>query len=182
MTLQANLRLVTPTNVKDHFTINIVEIILPDKGNMMKGKLDKQFLFEVNLHWNKSNKGILSAQGIQESIHVSTPAQLGGEGKLWTPEYLFLSSINSGFMTTCLAYADKMALAVAHFECSILGQIEIIEGRYKFTNINLYPKLFIAEEALRKKAAIVLNKTHKYCMITNSINAIVFYHSEVLIS
>jgi ribosome biogenesis GTPase A len=33
---------------------------------------------------------------------------------------------------------------------------------------------------LREKANHALEKTHKYCLVTNSVNADVFYHSEVL--
>jgi organic hydroperoxide reductase OsmC/OhrA len=147
----------------------------------MRGKTDKQFLFEVDLEWGNKNEGNLSTKDVFGFIQVTTPAQFGGKGELWSPEHLFLGAISSGFMTTCMAYANKMALDIAHFECAIIGQIEIIEGKYKFTNINLYPKLFIANEEQRTKATIALNKTHKYSLITNSINAIIYYHSEVLI-
>ncbi|HEY6504798.1 MAG TPA: hypothetical protein VIZ28_12535, partial [Chitinophagaceae bacterium] len=42
--------------------------------------------------------------------------------------------------------------------------------------------VYIAGEDLREKAGIALEKTHKYCLISNSINAEIFYHSEILIA
>ncbi len=145
----------------------------------MKGKTDKQFLFEVKLNWQENNKGILSASDAEGTIDVATPPEFGGEGKPWSPEHLFLSAISSCFMTTYLAFAKKMQFDISAFECNIIGQIEIVNGKYKFTRINVYPKIFVADESLKEKANIALEKTHKYCLISNSINAAIFYHSEI---
>lgn len=146
----------------------------------MAGKTDKQFFFEVQLNWLADTRGILSAKDASGTIHVAMPPEFGGEGRPWTPEHLFLSSISSCFMTTYLSFARKLRFELSHFDCNTIGQIEIIDGKYKFTNINVYPKVYIAEEALREKANMAMEKTHKYCLITNSVNAAVFYHSEVV--
>ena len=148
----------------------------------MTGKTDKQFLFEVQLNWLSGTSGILSANDAEGVLKVATPPGFGGNGKPWTPEHLFLSSISSSFMTTYLAYAKKGRFDIYHFECDTIGQIEIIDGRYKFTHINLYPKVYIGDETLREKATLALKKTHQYCLVTNSVNATVVYHSEVLIA
>jgi peroxiredoxin-like protein len=147
----------------------------------MAGKTDKQILFEVQLNWLADKKGILSARDAAGTVHVATPPVFGGEGKPWTPEHLFLSSINSCFMTTLLAFAQKSGVTISGFECNAIGQIEIVEGKYKFTNINLYPKIFIANESLREKLNLVVEKTHKYCLISNSVNAVIYYHTEVIL-
>lgn len=148
----------------------------------MAGKTDKQFLFEVQLNWLAGTKGILTAKNVNRSIHVSTPPIFGGEGKPWTAEHLFLSSVSSSFMSTYLLFAKKLGFEIDGFECNTIGQIEIIEGKYQFTNINLYPKVFIKGEELRDKAKTALEKTHKRCLIVNSLSATVFYHSEVLVT
>lgn len=144
-------------------------------------KTDKRFLFEVQLDWLAGTRGILSAKDADGTVHIATPPAFGGEGRPWTPEHLFLSSISSCFMTTYLVFAKKYLFEISHFECNAIGQIEVINGKYKFTSVNLYPKVYIADETLRKKANLALEKTHKHCLITNSVNADVFYHSEVLI-
>ncbi len=147
----------------------------------MTGKTDKQFLFEVQLDWQAGTRGILSARDAAGTILVATPPEFGGDWNLWSPEHLFLSSISSCFMTTYLAFAKKFHFAVSHFNCNAIGQIEIVDGKYKFTQINVYPTIQIAEEALREKANLAVEKTHKYCLISNSVNAQVFYHSQVLL-
>ncbi len=147
----------------------------------MKGKTDKQFLIEVKLNWQEKNKGVLSAVDADGIIDVATPPEFGGEGKPWSPEHLFLSSVSSCFMTTYLAFAKKMQFNISAFECNTIGQIEIVNGKYKFTLINVYPIISVADESLKEKANVALEKTHKYCLISNSINAAIFYHSQVKI-
>ncbi|MBL0146240.1 MAG: OsmC family protein [Chitinophagaceae bacterium] len=147
----------------------------------MAGKTDRQFFFEVQLNWIEETKGALTAKEADGLIHVGTPAKFGGKGKPWTPELLFLSSISSCYMTTYIAFAKKAGFEISHFDCNTIGQIEIVEAKYKFTNINLYPKIYIARESLREKATAVLEKTNKSCLIVNTINAAVFFHSEILL-
>ena len=84
-------------------------------------------------------------------------------------------------MTTYLALSKKMGFEILDFNCEAVGQIEIVEGRYKFTRIDLYPKVYIVNEELREKAEKAVEKTHKYCLISNSVNAEIVYHNQVLI-
>jgi organic hydroperoxide reductase OsmC/OhrA len=146
----------------------------------MTGKTQKQFFFEVQLNWLEVTTGILSSKEANGALYVATPAKFGGEGKPWTPEHLFLSAISGSFMTTYLAFAKKLKFNISHLDCNAIGQIERVDGRYQFTNINLFPKIYIAEESVREKASLALEKTHKYCLISNSIAAKLFYHSEIV--
>jgi peroxiredoxin-like protein len=147
----------------------------------MTGKTAKQFFFEVDLKWISDTRGVLSAKDASGTIHVATPPEFGGQGNPWTPEHLFLSALSSCFMTTYIAFSKKMHFSISNLQCNAIGQIEIVDGKYKFTHINLYPKVFITDETLREKANLALEKTHKYCLISNSVNAIILYHSEILI-
>ena len=148
----------------------------------MAGKTDKQFLFEMRLNWLAGTRGILSARDAEGTISIATPPRFGGEGRPWTPEHFFLSSICGSFMTTYLAFAKKNQFSISGLECNAIGQIAVVDGRYKFTQIDLYPKIYLNAESLREKANLVLEKTHKYSLITNSVNATVFYHSEILVN
>lgn len=148
----------------------------------MAGKTDKRFLFEVQLNWLTGKRGIISAKDAEGTLHVATPPKFGGEGNPWSPEHLFLGSISSCFMTTYLAFAKKLGFEISNLECNAIGQIRIVEGKYKFTNIDLYPKVYIATESLREKAMRALEKTHRYCLVSNSINVEVIYHSEISVA
>jgi len=68
------------------------------------------------------------------------------------------------------------------FECSATGQVEIVDGKYKFTYIHIYPKAFVGNETDVEKARVAMEKTKKYCLISNSVNAEIVQHPEVAIT
>jgi organic hydroperoxide reductase OsmC/OhrA len=147
----------------------------------MTGKTDKHFFFEVQLNWLADTTGILTAKNASGTIHVATSPKFGGKGKPWTPEYLFLCSISSCYLSTYLLFAGKLGFEISDFECNIIGQVEIIERKYKFTTINLFPKVYIKDEQLRQKAIKAIEKTNRHCLVVNSVNVEIFYHSEILV-
>jgi len=143
-------------------------------------KQDKQFLFEVQLNWLIKKTGVLSANDANGTLQVATPRQFGGEGKEWSPEHLFLGSVSSCFMTTYLFFAQKLGFAISHFECNAVGQVAIVDGKYQFTHINIYPEIYLADDGVKPMAILALQKTQKHCLISNSIRAEIIYHGEVL--
>jgi len=147
----------------------------------MSDQTSKQHFFDVQLNWLTDTKGVLTAKDAEGTIHVATPPEFGGSGKPWTPEHLFLGAISSCYMSTYLSFAKKLKFEISHLNCEAIGKLEIMEGKFKFTVINLYPKIFIADELLIDKANLAAEKTHKYCLITNSINSAVFYHTEITV-
>jgi uncharacterized OsmC-like protein len=68
------------------------------------------------------------------------------------------------------------------FECTATGQVELIDGKYKFTYIHIYPKAYVGNDADVEKARVALEKTKKYCLISNSISAEIVQHPEVVVA
>jgi peroxiredoxin-like protein len=140
----------------------------------------KQFMFEVELNWLVKRRGILSANNVNNTLHVATPQEFGGEGREWSPEHLFLGSISSCFMSTYLLFAKKLTLEITNLNCNATGQIEMVDGKYQFTSISLFPKINIANEETRDKANLALEKTKKYCLVSNSIKTNINYNAEII--
>ena len=145
-------------------------------------KNNKPIIFSTDLHWSGDKKGIASLISARNSIRVSTPPEIGGPEGDWSPEHLFLSSITSCFMGTYLVFVDKMKIEHTGFECTATGQVELVDGKYKFTYIHLYPKAFVGNSADLEKAQVAMEKTKKYCLIFNSINAEIVQHPEVMLA
>ena len=83
-------------------------------------------------------------------------------------------------MTTFLAMAEKMMIEITHYGCHAIGLIEMTEGKYRFAKVDLYPNVYIADESFREKLVTALDKAQKYCLVSNSINCPVIYHTEIL--
>ncbi len=144
-------------------------------------KSDKHLSFQVQLKWLAGDKSSIITAGVEQPIRVSSPPEFGGEGKDWSPEHLFLGAICSCFTTTYMVLARKYDFEVSAIECTVIGQIELIDGSFRFTVINIFPKVFVSGEALKDKARLALEKTPHYCIVANSIKAEKIYHGEVVL-
>jgi peroxiredoxin-like protein len=143
--------------------------------------MNKPHLFSVDLSWEAEDKGIVYSPSIQQPIFVTTPAEFGGAGGEWNSELLFLSAVTSCYMSTYLIFVKKIKFENAGFECTATGQAEVVDGKYKFTYIHLYPKAYVMNEEDSEKAQLAMEKAKKYCLISNSINAEIIQHPEVSI-
>ena len=143
--------------------------------------LSKQIPFDVQLTWLGRTDAILSSKEAEGQLKVSSPPQFGGEGRPWTPEHLFLASINSCYMSTFLAIANKMKISLSGFECSAHGEICTEQGQFKFEKINLSSRVYLLDGADCPKVKIALSKTKKHCIITKSINTELTYQDELFI-
>ena len=85
-------------------------------------------------------------------------------------------------MSTYLVFVNKMKIENTGFECTATGQVEIVDGKYKFTYIHIYPKAYVGNDAAVERAKVALEKTKKYCLISNSVNAEIVQHPEVVIA
>ena len=147
----------------------------------MSLKNNKPIIFTTELYWSGDKVGIVGSSSLK-SFAVSTPPEFGGPEGEWSAEHLFLSSITSCFMSTYLAFVNKMKIENTGFECTATGQVEIVDGKYKFTYIHIYPKAFVGNDVDVERAKVAMEKTKKYCLISNSVNAEIVQHPEVVIA
>ena len=144
-------------------------------------KKNKPIIFTTELYWAGDKMGIVGSPSLK-SFSVSTPPEFGGPEGEWSPEHLFLSSITSCFMSTYLSFVNKMKIENTGFECTATGQVEIEDGKYKFTYIHIYPKVFVGNDTDVERAKVAMEKTKKYCLISNSVNAEIVQHPEVVMT
>lgn len=145
----------------------------------MTENLPNKNLFQASVIWLNGKKGMITSSEVNGSIHVETAAVFGGKGKPWTPEHLFLGSISSCFMSTFLGFAEKAKISLEGLSCRVSGMVETVNGRPCFTRIDVYPDIYIDKQVHEKAAHQALLLAHKHCLVSNSINAEINYHSSV---
>lgn len=161
---------------------NSMPVFISHKQIIMKKTAKHQYFFEVKLSSREDRKGILTAMDVNDEITVATaPGFAGGIPGIWSPEHLFLCSLSSCFMTTYYAIAAKRRLAIAGFECTAIGQVQLVAGHLAFTTINLFPKVFVQIKEDIQTANEVLLRTGKHCIIANSVTSHLVHHGEVLV-
>jgi organic hydroperoxide reductase OsmC/OhrA len=140
------------------------------------------YTYEVNLKWTVNRKGTLSSPNLPQQIEVATPPDFpkGMEG-IWTPEHLFVASINSCLMTTFLAIAENSKLEFISFESNAVCNIAIIDGKHTITEIILKPKVVIHHTQKKDRAIHILEMSKRECLISNAIKITILLEPEIIL-
>lgn len=137
------------------------------------------FFYETEVDWKGERKGELRSPNLP-ALAVATPPEFQGHEGFWTPEHLYVASVNSCFMTTFLAIAQNSQLEVASFCASAKGKLEKVEGAgFQITEIVIRPRVVIRSSQDLDRAARILAKAEKNCLVSNSIKSSVKVEPEI---
>lgn len=126
--------------------------------------------YEVNLQWNTERKGTISSPVLPTQIEVATPPEFPkGMKDVWTPEHLFVASVNACLMATFLAIAENSKLEFVSFECKAIGIVGKQEGKLLVIEIMLKPKVVLKTLEHEVQLRRILEMSEKACAISNSI-------------
>lgn len=128
----------------------------------------KSYTYRTGVRWTDRKIGVISAIG-KPDILVATPPEFKGHEGIWSPEDLFVASVNICLMTTFLAFAERAGLSFIGYEGTAEGLLELVEGKFQFTKIVLRPKLTLKPGEDAKKAGELLTKAEANCLISNSM-------------
>jgi peroxiredoxin-like protein len=128
----------------------------------------KSHRYTTSVRWTGEKKGMMDVAG-KPSVEVATPPEFKGHEGIWSPEDLFVASVNSCIMTTFLAFAGRAGLAFEGYESEAEGLLEFVDGRLIFTKIVVRPRVTLGPGADRKQAEEILHKAEKNCLVSNSI-------------
>jgi len=131
--------------------------------------MEDNYYYTTEVEWTGERHGDLSAP-VLPSLRVDAPPEFKGHEGVWTPEHLFVASVNSCFMTTFLAIAENSKLEFVSFSAAAKGKLEKLAGQsFMMTEITLRPKLVLKNARDAERALRILEKAEKHCLISNSI-------------
>ena len=110
----------------------------------------------------------ITAKGLPP-IASAPPAEFDGPGNLWSPETLTVAAIADCFVLTFRALAKMSRLRWTSLACEARGTLDRAEGVTRFTAIELHAKLLLPAGSDAEKAQKVIEKTHKGCLVGNSL-------------
>jgi organic hydroperoxide reductase OsmC/OhrA len=137
---------------------------------MSAKKTYRAYWYKSEIQWEASRRGRLCSAGKPE-LEISSPPEFKGEAGIWTPEDLFVASVNACTMMTFLAYAHHKNLALMGYESEAEGLLEYVDGKYRFTKVVLRPHIEVESEDAVQQARQILEDAHKGCFVTNSTTA-----------
>ena len=131
--------------------------------------MEDQHFYKTEVEWTGERHGELRAPALPK-LDVDAPPEFKGHEGVWTPEHLFVASVNSCFMTTFLAIAENSKLEFVKFNAGAEGTLEKVEGQgLVITHITLRPKLVVKHSRDTERALRIFEKAEKHCLIANSI-------------
>ena len=132
----------------------------------------KSFTYRTNVGEVKGRTGTLTSEG-KPPICISSPPEFKGEAGHWTPEDLFVASIEVCLMLTFAGLAEKRGLAFEMYESSSEGLLEWDQISYHFTRVVVAPVITFRDEASFGTAREILSKAHETCLVANSVKCAV---------
>lgn len=135
-------------------------------------KAYKMFRYRTAVLWKSGRRAVVSSAG-KPDIEASSPPEFKGEAGFWTPEDMFVASVNLCTLLTFVAFAQHKGLEFVSYECAAEGVLENVEGKYRFTEVILHPHVTVKSQEDIARAREVLDSAHKGCLVSNSITATV---------
>jgi organic hydroperoxide reductase OsmC/OhrA len=104
-----------------------------------------------------------------------------GDGEVHNPEDLLMASLAECHCLSYLALAARAGIAVVGYEDRATGILAKIEGKFRFREVTLHPRVWIAPGASVDRARVLHEKAHSECFIANSVNFPVRNEPEILV-
>lgn len=130
----------------------------------------KSYTYHTSVRWTEQRKAIMSCAG-KPDVQVATPPEFKGHEGIWSPEDLFVASVEICTMTTFLAFAERAGVSFVSYHSEAEGRLELVDGKFQFTSITIRPRITVRSEADVGKANEVLVKAEAACLIANSMKA-----------
>jgi organic hydroperoxide reductase OsmC/OhrA len=145
----------------------------------MKMGEPKVFYYETEVEWKKEKEGQIKGSTLP-ALRVGAPPEFKGREGHWTPEHLFVASINTCFMLTFLGIAENSKLSLVSFSSTAKGKLEKVPGsNYQISEVVLKPRIVIASVEDLGQIAGLLEKAKANCLISNSIKSTVKVEPEI---
>jgi peroxiredoxin-like protein len=145
--------------------------------------MEKKYTYHTTAHWTLHKRGIVEADSsIPRTINFAAPPEFGGEPGMWTPEHLLLAAVSTCYVATFRGVAGASKLEFHGLEVAVEGTIEKQEGGLRFTRIVLRPVVTIDREDDRERAARLLEKAERGCLIARSMQATFVLDPKILVA
>jgi organic hydroperoxide reductase OsmC/OhrA len=147
-----------------------------------KKQVPKVIRYETSTEWTHGHQGIACSPKKVDVDVVCPPPFCHERDDLWSPEEFFVSSVEMCLMMTFIYFADRGELPFLSYKSHATGTIGFVDGKAKFTKIDIYPRIEALDERNAKKIRLMLKAAGRNCLVSNSIGAEVRHYPEILVS
>ncbi len=102
-------------------------------------------------------------------LSTAPPPEFDGPGGVWSPETLLVGAIADCFILTFRGVARAAGLAWEKLDCTVEGTLERVAGVTQFTSYVTRATLTVSSGSDTTKAAALLERAEKVCLVANSL-------------
>ncbi len=141
--------------------------------------MDDIHYYITNVEWKEGRAGNLSNDGFP-TIEVATPPEFPkGVPNVWSPEHLYVASVNVCLMTTFLAIAENSKLDFETYTAKATGKLERVENRFMISEIEIVPAIVVKQEKDIDRAKRIIEKSENHCLISNSVKTKIILKPDI---
>jgi organic hydroperoxide reductase OsmC/OhrA len=140
----------------------------------------KSFTYKTCTTWTEGRSGTIASDG-KPTLKISSPPEFKGERGVWTPEDLFVGSVEVCHMTTFLSFAAQKKVTIVSYKSHANGVLEYIDGDYRFTRIVIFPTITVGADVVETDVHALLREAEKHCLVANSIASIVEVNPTIIV-
>ena len=111
----------------------------------------------------------LSSTGLPD-LRTAPPLEFDGPGDAWSPEQLLLAAVEACFLLTFRAVARASGIAFVSMSVEAEGVVNRVDGRTRFTEIVLRPRIALPAGVDWARVQRALEKTERTCLVSASLD------------
>jgi peroxiredoxin-like protein len=135
--------------------------------------------YETEIEW-KGERDLQLGGGKLPVIKAGAPPEFKGREENWSPEHLFVASLNSCYALTLLAIAEFSKVSVVSLSSTARGKLEKVPGSgYQITEIVVKPRIVISSANDLTRMPRILEKAKENCFVSNSIKSAITVEPEI---
>lgn len=147
------------------------------QSNVRTGWLEKRatflqarvYEFKTAIEYAGGKKGILSGAG-KHHIEAGCSVEFGGKKEYWSPQHLFVGSVETCIITTFLWLLEKSRLRIESYRSVAAGKAQLRNKDFVFTEVEIKPVITMATEVAKEVIENLIIQAGKECMVSNSVN------------
>jgi organic hydroperoxide reductase OsmC/OhrA len=148
--------------------------------------------FACHLTWTGASRGpttsydaysrdlLVEIEGKPPLRGTSAPA-FRGDPNVHNPEDLLVAALSECHCLSYLALATRAGIVVAGYEDRATGTMTRIDGKIRFREVTLRPRVWVASGTDLDAARALHEKAHSECFIASSVNFAVHNEPEILV-
>jgi organic hydroperoxide reductase OsmC/OhrA len=105
-----------------------------------------------------------------------------GDPRLHNPEEFLVIALSSCHMLSFLALAARRRVLVVGYEDDAIGTMALKDGRVRFTDVLLRPRVTLAPGSDGVVVPAINAKAHELCFIANSVNFPVRHEAATVVA